>query len=796
MTNDLSQKLTAASGGSHLNFETGELSREAAAEGCVLLINDGTLPLKKDDVISAFGRCQLDWFYAGYGSGGDVNAPYYVNLIDGISNAGGRINAEVLSAYREWTLRPENKTEKCEWGQWKESYPEMPLDKELVRRSSAESSVAMVVIGRCCGEDKDFSLKNGSYYLNNEELDMLDKVTAVFDKTIVVLNFSSLIDMSWVEKYKGKISALLLAFCGGMESGNAVADVLYGDVNPSGRLSDTIPRNFEDYPFNNKPVCAAGVFEDNNKDCYKAEKSNLPLNRTYEDDLNIKYHEGIFVGYRYFEKFAADKILFSFGFGLSYTKFKTEKVSFAYNAGTEEKDGVVKMSVSVINSGSCAGKKAVGIFCRQGGKRLLKPERVLAAFSKTKLLAPGEREMLDFSVPLEMIASFDEKICSFVIEKGKYVFEADETYLGEIEFSQDIVVKKCIHACMPDVDLKNRILENLPKDEAISGGEVKSFGEVINNPSLLHNFVAGLSDNELEAITRGQGMMDSCYGESGNAGAFGGITDSLRKKGIPAVITSDGPSGLRLNRYASLIPEGNLLACTWNILLTEKLYSRIATEMKHYKIDVLLGPGLNIHRNPLCGRNFEYYSEDPLLSGLMAAAAVRGIQSLGASACPKHMICNNLEKNRNLYNANVGERALREIYLKNFEICIREGKPKVLMSSYNKVNGLYSHYNYDLFTTILRKEWGYDGLVITDWWMKSAYSPEFPLMRDNAYRVRAQVDVLMPGGTSYDTDFEGSDGTLLEGIDEEGHITRAEIRRSAYNVLKFIMGSFKENRLT
>ena len=279
--------------------------------------------------------------------------------------------------------------------------------------------------------------------------------------------------------------------------------------------------------------------------------------------------------------------------------------------------------------------------------------------------------------------------------------------------------------------------------------------------------------------------MDSPLGAKGNAGAFGGVLQSLRDKGVKPVITTDGPSGIRLRASCSLIPIGTLLACTYNTELVEELYTAISNEMKDRGSDVLLAPGLNIHRNPLCGRNFEYYSEDPFVSGKMAAAAVKGVQSTGLSACPKHFACNIQEHRRTMTDARVSERALRQIYLKGFEICVKEAEPKNIMTSYNKVNGVYSHYNYDLCTTILRGEWDYKGNVMTDWWMKSQKSPEFENVSDQAYRVRAQVDVLMPGG---DRITNGKpDGTLLKSYGKPLGITLGEMQRSAMNVLRLVM---------
>lgn len=286
--------------------------------------------------------------------------------------------------------------------------------------------------------------------------------------------------------------------------------------------------------------------------------------------------------------------------------------------------------------------------------------------------------------------------------------------------------------------------------------------------------------------------MNSPLGASGNAGAYAGVLPSLREKGIPAVTTTDGPSGIRLSACCMLIPIGTLLASSFDEELVYEVYCAVAQEMKSRGSDVLLGPGMNIHRNVLCGRNFEYYSEDPYLTGKIGAAAVRGIQSQGGAACPKHFACNNQEFRRTINDARVSERALRQIYLKGFEICIKEAEPKNIMTSYNKINGVWSYYNYDLCTSILRGEWGYNGCVITDWWMKNGKSPDFPNVKTQAYRVRAQVDVLMPGGKR--TGFRRPDGTLLSSLGKADGITLGEIQRSAKNVIRFAMNSsaFKE----
>ena len=300
-------------------------------------------------------------------------------------------------------------------------------------------------------------------------------------------------------------------------------------------------------------------------------------------------------------------------------------------------------------------------------------------------------------------------------------------------------------------------------------------------------FLAQLDLGELEAISRGAYTMGNPLGARGNAGVFGGVTESLRKKGIPPITTTDGPSGIRLYDSCSLLPMGTLLACTFDTGLVEELYRAVGEEMKKRGSDVLLAPGMNIHRNPLCGRNFEYFSEDPYLTGRMAAAVVKGIQSQGVSACVKHFACNNQEVNRTNNDSIVSERALREIYLKGFEICLKLAKPITLMTSYNKINGIWSHYNFELVQTIARKEWGYGGLVMTDWWMRYAPSPEFPELTGNGYRVRARVNLLMPGSRRLTDIWHRPDGTLLATFGKPGGITLGEMQETARQVLNCVM---------
>ena len=748
----LMQDETTADGKPYCAPGSGELIRQGAAESCVLLKNDGTLPLHKETPVAVFGRCQLDWFYVGYGSGGDVHAPYYVNLIDGLRNAGAAYDKVLATTYRTWCESKEHKADHGWWGHWPMSHPEMPLTPAMVSAACKTADTAIVVIGRAAGEDRENTLMPGSYYLTDAERAMLDAVTAAFVHTVVILNAGSVFDLSWSEDYGEKISAVLFAWLGGMESGNGVADVLYGSVSPSGRLADTIARRYEDYP----------------------SSANFG-GKEFND-----YAEGIFVGYRHFDTFAPETVLYPFGYGLSYTTFAVS------TPGVERTEDGAALSVTVENTGTCAGKEVVQLWCSQPSGRMEKAKRVLVAFGKTQELAPGARQTLRLTCSNKDYASYDEQKHAFVLEAGEYVFKVNDTEAGVLSYETEVLVEQCEDICLDSAALRERILARLP-ERAETGHRALHLREVASGRRSLRDFVCMLSDEELEALTRGHGMMNSPLGVPGNAGAIGGIIPSLRFKGVPALITSDGPAGLRLARHASLAPCGTAMACTWNTELITAVYAKVGEEMTHYGVDIHLGPGMNIHRNPLCGRNFEYFSEDPLLSGKMGAAMVRGVQSTGHASCPKHFACNNQEVKRKVNDSRVSERALREIYLRNFEICVKESKPLTLMMSYNKINGVWSHYHYDLATTVLRREWGFEGVTLTDWWMQKSKSPEFPALRNNAYRVRAQVDVLMPGDFDRKARRYKTDPTLLESLGKPDGITRAELERTAMTVLRLVL---------
>lgn len=759
-----------------------ELLCEAAAEGAVLLKNDGVLPFSKEKSVAVFGRCQIDWFYVGYGSGGDVIKPYAVNLVSGVKNIGGTLDEPLLSYYTEQCKK--NPPDHGFWGHWPRCYPELYVSDELIADAAKRSESAIVVIGRSAGEDRENALEKGSFYLTDDEKSLLSRVSGAFKSTAVLLNIGNIIDFKEIlDCCSGKV-ALLLLWQGGMESGNAAAHLIYGDKTPSGKLPSAVARSYSDYP--------------------SAE--------AFGDKAFNNYTEDIFVGYRYFESFNKDAVLFPFGFGLSYTSFDVSLMK------AEKTEAEITLTVGVKNTGNTFKGKAVAeVYCEPPQGTLGKAKRNLCAFLKTDELLPDEYREYSLTVPLYYISSYDDsgksgnKSC-YILEGGEYSFYVGEdvrTAKKQYSFTvEKTVILKRLNECaapkkvflrlesadgkksegsapVSSTNLKSIITAALPDNGAPVKNLGYTLGDVKSGACTLSEFTSQLSLKELEAISRGDYKMNSPLGAKGNAGVLGGVLPSLRKKGVFPLTATDGPSGIRLKATCSLLPIGSLLSSTWNEQILNDVYKKLGEEMKLRGSDILLAPGMNIHRNPLCGRNFEYYSEDPLLSGKIAAAVVKGLQAAGVAACPKHFACNSQETNRTKTDSRLSERALREIYLKNFEICVKEAQPIFIMTSYNKINGVWAHYNYELCTRILRGEWGFEGCVMTDWWMQSATSPEFPELCDNAYRVRAGVDVLMPGGKK--VGLKLPDGTLLSSFGKEEGIALGELRRTAENVLGAVL---------
>lgn len=760
-----------------------DTAAKMVSEGIVMLKNENNaLPLDTDKEVAVFGRIQFHYYKSGTGSGGMVNVTKVVNILDGLIDNGVKVNEKLLDIYRKWDK--ENPFDLGEgWGGEPWSQKEMPLDEGLVKETAKSCETAIVIIGRTAGEEQDNRLEAGSYLLSDDEIAMLTVVRKHFKKVVLLLNVGNIIDMTDINRIAP--DSVLYVWQGGMTGGKGTADVLTGKVSPSGKLPDTIAYKASDYP------------------------SDANFGREKNRDI---YAEDIYVGYRYFETFAKEKVLYPFGFGLSYTGFeiKTEKAEIT--------EGAVKLSVSVKNIGSYKGKEVIEVYCEAPQGRLGKAARVLCGFEKTRELVPQEEQVVEIAVDIAKLASYDDsgvtgnKSC-YVLEAGEYKFYVGSDvrsaeYACSFEQGEDLVTERLTQSLAPvesferikpvceggafsigreavpvsEVDESARRLEKLPKEIAYTGDKGIKLWDVKNGKNTMDGFIAQLSDYDLSCIIRGEGM-GSPRVTAGTASAFGGVSENLNGFGIPAGCCSDGPSGMRLDcgTKAFSLPNGTMIASSFNKELTSELFAFMGLEMAANKVDCLLGPGMNIHRHPLNGRNFEYFSEDPFLTGKMAAAELKGMAGAGVTGTIKHFCANNRETNRHFIDSVVSERALREIYLKGFEIAVKEGGASSVMTTYGRVNGLWTAGNFDLNTVILREEWGFKGFTMTDWWANINVRGKEPDKTDFAAMARAQNDVYMvcPDGEKND------DNTLV--ALENGGIERCELQRNAANICGFLL---------
>ena len=751
-----------------------ETSARAVSGGIVMLKNDGALPLKQGGTAAVFGRIQLHYYKSGTGSGGMVNVSKVIGITDGLLDAGYKLDEQLLNAYREWD--EQNPFDYGEgWGGEPWSQKEMPLTDELVGGAASRADAAIVIIGRTAGEEMDNKLEKGAFLLSDLEEDMLRRVTSAFDKTVVLLNTGGLIDMSFMDRYP--VSAVMYVWQGGMVGGAGTAAVLTGEVSPSGKLPDTIAYEISDYPSDK-------FFGSGDMDCYG---------------------EDIYVGYRYFETFAKDRVRFPFGFGMSYTSFDITASDFKLDG--DKFTG----SVNVKNTGSTPGREVVQIYCSAPQGKLGKPARVLCGFDKTRTLQPGESQILSFEIPLESVASYDDSgvtghKSAWILEQGGYVFYAGADVRSASEAYSltlpETVVRQCKSALGPLTAFKRMVNSNgkpefedvpltgeaFPHDHAKLPAEIPQTGDrgirladVVNGKNTLEEFTAQLTDYDLSCIIRGEGM-GSPKVTAGTAAAFGGVSDTLTALGIPCACCDDGPSGMRLDcgTKAFSLPNGTLLASTFDRPLMTELFTFMGLEMHTNQVDCLLGPGMNIHRHPLNGRNFEYFSEDPYLTGEMASAELAGLHSTGAEGTIKHFCGNNRETRRHFLDSVISERALREIYLRGFEKAVKKGGAKSVMTTYGQVNGVWTAGNYGLVTGILHDDWGFDGFTMTDWWANINRRGKAPDKSDFAAMAMAQNDVYM-----VTADGAACNDNTLDSL-KSGELTRGELQRNAMNILRFL----------
>lgn len=750
-----------------------ELSRRAATEGMVLLKNDNeVLPLDKGAKVALFGKATIEYIKGGGGSG-DVNTPYIRNVYDGFSSKNASVYMPLVEFYKDYVEResvniPTQEQINATWDivnamEFCTKRDDMTYDTfasmhvkepsvpdELIKSASEWADTAIITLSRFSAEGVDRRPIAGDYYLSDIEKDLIDKVGELFNKVIIVINSGAVIDCEYFAE-KDEVSAVIFGWQGGMEGGMAIADIICGDVNPSGKLVDTIAKSYDCYP------CKDDFWE-----CFD----------------HLDYTDDIYVGYRYFETMAQECVRYPFGYGLSYTEFRFS------NPVVCENDGKIIAVIEVKNDGKVAGKEVVQVYYSAPQGVLGKPEKELAAFKKTKLLQPGESETLVMSFDVEDMASFDDLgkvgVSAYVLEEGIYEFyvgtSVRDARKADFVFEQDSseIVDQLDSWCKP-FKLEKRMLadgsfEDLPTGvESYYYGEHKPTGaktlekevmfDRVGTDITMDEFVAQFTLEELMNFVGGQPRTGVA-----NTGCFGG----LERLGVPAVPTADGPAGLRLDTNVGIPttawPCATLLACCWNPELVYEVGAAGGAEVKENNLGVWLTPALNIHRDPLCGRNFEYYSEDPLVAGKNAAAMTRGIQSQKVAVSVKHFACNNKEANRFGCDSRISERALREIYLKGFEICVKEGDPWTIMSSYNLINGQHTSESYELLTEILREEWGFKGMVTTDWGVKN----------DPVKEVKAGNDMKMHCGYPED----------LKKAYDKGELTRADLETCVKRILE------------
>ncbi len=742
-----------------------ELSKEAAKEGMVLLKNENNvLPLAAGSKVALFGKGTFDYVKGGGGSG-DVTVAYTRNLYEGLSLQKDKISIfEELCDYYRKDIEEQYKN-----GNVPGMTIEPDVPNELLQKAKAYTDTAIITICRYSGEGWDRKsvidpdnkalwdyerkmteksaeiFKDGDFCLSVKEKEMVDAVKTNFKNVIVILNVGGMVDTSWFA-YDPKIQSALLALQGGMEGGLAAAELLVGDGNPSGKTVDTFARTLDDYPSTH----------------------NFHESRDYVD-----YTDDIYVGYRYFETIpgAAEKVVYPFGYGLSYTTFNVETVSAGIlqpshtaNSQSAPHDAVshtdtLYVRVRVTNTGKRAGKEVVQVYAAKPQGKLGKPAKELVAFEKTRELLSGESQIMTLTWSINDMASYDDlgKIqkSAYVLEAGSYdiyvgtsvrdVQKADYSYILD-----DDIITEQLSAKLVPTSLAKRMLSDGNFEELPQGEPVDTDASVVGNidPSLTEGvapsqraipyfrFADGMVKNgkyDIMDVVEGQISLDEFISELsvddlihllggqpniGAANTFG--IGNMPEYGIPSVMTADGPAGVRINPEVGVcttaFPCSTLLACTWNPDIVEAVGHAGGKELKENNLGLWLTPAINIHRSPLCGRNFEYYSEDPFVTGKLAGAMVRGIQSNNVGATLKHFALNNKETNRKNSDSRVSERAAREIYLKAFEMIVKAENPWAVMSSYNIINGYRASENKDLLTGILRDEWGYTGMVTTDWW--------------------------------------------------------------------------------
>ena len=779
-----------------LRQEKLDFARNAAASGMVLFKNDNkALPIAKDKKIALFGISSYRCFRLGWGSG-DMMAQTVTEINTGLKAAGYTINEELESVWLKHISGLEDvRLMNRSWDVWTWRQNEIEVSDELVSSAAKSSDVAVITLGRTSGEGFDLKDEDGYFRLHSEEIDLVKRVSEAFEQTIILLNTCGPLDLRAIDDFK--IDAILNVSLGGETFGYAVADVVSGKVTPSGKLTTTWAYKYEDYPT----------------------KEGITTKE-------VPYNEGIYVGYRYFDTFGVTP-RYPFGYGLSYTDFTSEILDVCLDGQ------IVDLTVKVTNTGSYGGREVIQCYLSSPEVKLEKPYQELCAYAKTDVLAPNESCELLLSFDMTEMASYDEERASFILEAGKYFVrvgnssrntkiacainlakevicdvvtnrfplnkelnilsnngavaytyatEAEEKANAKVfEFDCD-AVETTVHDIIENE--KPVLLER--KDD-----NLYSLKDVIAGKATVEDVVAQFTNEELADILNG--VIYEGSNANANVGSMSikvrgaaGEMWSSEKYAIPVNACADGPAGVRLAIFTTPIetdtelsrevvayPSGTCLANSWDLESARRFGECVCADLVLSDIEGWLAPGINIQRNPLNGRNFEYLSEDPLISGKIGAYVTIGVQFdenaelTGKYATVKHFACNNIEYERGVSDSQACERALREIYLKGFKIAVEEGHPLAIMTAYNKINGVFASTNYDLLMGVLRGEWGYEGIVMTDW------NP----CPDPCEHVHACNDLIMPGRFRKN---------IIEGL-ENGKVKKEEAQLCAVRLLKHIL---------
>ena len=755
------------------NYETAhaELVRRLAPECTVLLKKDGQFPLAAPQEIALFGSGARYTVKGGTGSG-EVNSRYSVTVEQGLERAGFTVTSKGwLDAYdavrqaakKDFFRAIRDRAKRNHTLAAMEGMGAIMPEPEYQLPLRGSGDTAVYVLSRISGEGSDRKPIKGDILLSDTERRDILLLNEQYEKFMLVLNVGGPVDLSPVQNVKN----ILLLSQLGANTGDVFADLLLGRSYPSGKLTTTWA-SWEDYP-------QLGTFGDQDEALYR---------------------EGVYVGYRYFDTVGKEP-LFPFGFGLGYTDFET-KIDAA-----DDKS----VTVTVTNVGGYKGKEVVPVYLAPPAEKLDKPLRQLAAFRKTRELAPGESETLTVPYTLRDAASYDEAYSAWILEQGDYTVLVGHTPAVTLRLDGTVKLRQLRHALGKPAwaDWKPERAAEAGRAETVIEVSADSFTTetaVYDAPAEVDPEIAALNDEEL--ITLNIGAFDPKGGVAsmvGNASmsVAGAAGETAHVRSLPFLVMADGPAGLRISReyykdekgvhalgdtmpetilelltpmqlkfmaflnrkpkgitdikeqYCTAIPIGTAIAQSWNLSLAEALGDLVGDEMERFGIHLWLAPALNIHRDIRCGRNFEYYSEDPLIGGKFAAAITRGVQKHpGCGTTIKHFTVNNQEFNRIGVNSQVSERTMREIYLKGFEICVRESQPHALMTSYNLLNGTHTSERRDLITDVLRAEWGFEGIVMTDWVVGSITQVQNPRYHNalSEHVAAAGGDLFMPGGKS------------------------------------------------